>query len=897
MNKKRLMIIKSAMVVLLVLSARFSYGGLTITTAHLSDSITNLNQPFTATISAVSNSVAPITYELKHKPTGMTIGASTGIINWTPTSMSQGTRILVKASNGSGADSVAYNLYISNGVACDTNIISYWPMDAKTSTSTPEAINGYDGKFYGSPVPTLNASGQVGKCINFNPVTSFDSAYYVQDASQYEFNPGVNFSISFWFKNENSSLPIAGNEDMIGKNMTNNAAWYIRWRYSTGKMEFYLRDNGYVHATCENPTVIDDNNWHFVVATLYSDPAPTAPSIMHLFVDGVPSEMDNDFWTDKFSGTGPLTIGYFAGLAEPFSGELDEITIWKKELLQGEVNTLLATGQANNPVCQQGNIAPLISSTAITTATQDIPYSYHLTYSEIGGKTITLSAPVKPAWLTFNTTTGLLSGTPRNADVGNNNVTLRVSDGTINVDQVFVINVINVNDLPIISTTPATSVNEDVLYTYTITATDADAGSSLTYSAPTLPSWMTFNATTHVLSGTPTNAQVVYDPYRDYPVVLRVTDNTSAFVEQSFTIRVNQVNDAPVINSQNTLSTLEDVHYIIKFTDLNVTDVDNVYPTGFLLTVHDGSNYTHSGDTIKPALHWYGVLTIPISLSDGQASVNYDLSITVSYVDYKPYFNEQPITGAVVDSLYDFVISTSDVEGQARTLTCPTKPSWLHFSSILGNGELRGTPSLANVGDTTVKLKVTDGTGDSTLTFTLHVVANNYPPVITSDPIKTAKVGELYSYTITATDQDLDELSFGAVTKPSWLTFSTGLHKLSGLPVAAGDFDVTLSVTDGIATVQQSFVITVEPTSIYNISNDFSKVYPNPATGSVNFEFENVLDNANLKVFTMSGELVKEVNLINQKTYTLDISDLKSNGYIYLITTSNGYQTGKLIVK
>ena len=41
------------------------------------------------------------------------------------------------------------------------------------------------------------------------------------------------------------------------------------------------------------------------------------------------------------------------------------------------------------------------------------------------------------------------------------------------------------------------------MYTYKATATDVDQGDSFTITAPTKPSWLTYNANTGVLSGTP----------------------------------------------------------------------------------------------------------------------------------------------------------------------------------------------------------------------------------------------------------------------------------------------------------------------------------------------------------------------------------------------------------
>ncbi|HAB79871.1 MAG TPA: hypothetical protein DCE62_06260, partial [Glaciecola sp.] len=54
------------------------------------------------------------------------------------------------------------------------------------------------------------------------------------------------------------------------------------------------------------------------------------------------------------------------------------------------------------------------------------------------------------------------------------------------------------NNAPVVSSSAVNSAEEAVLYTYTLTATDADAGDNLVLASVTLPSWLTFNATTGV---------------------------------------------------------------------------------------------------------------------------------------------------------------------------------------------------------------------------------------------------------------------------------------------------------------------------------------------------------------------------------------------------------------
>ena len=215
------------------------------------------------------------------------------------------------------------------------------------------------------------------------------------------------------------------------------------------------------------------------------------------------------------------------------------------------------------------NDVPVITSTAITSVAEDSGYSYTFTASDIdAGDSLTYSVPILPSWLSFNSATGLLSGTPTNSEVGNHNVTLRVNDGTVDVDQSFTLAVSNTNDVPVITSTAITSVAEDSGYSYTFTASDIDAGDSLTYSAPTLPSWLSFNGSTGLLSGTPTNSEV-----GNHNVTLRVNDGT-VDVDQSFTLAVSNTNDAPIVTGTPVTSATEGVEltFTIAATDDDAGD-------------------------------------------------------------------------------------------------------------------------------------------------------------------------------------------------------------------------------------------------------------------------------------------------------------------------------------
>ena len=102
-----------------------------------------------------------------------------------------------------------------------------------------------------------------------------------------------------------------------------------------------------------------------------------------------------------------------------------------------------------------------------------------------------------------------------------------------------------------------------------------------------------------------------------------------------------------------------------------------------------------------------------------------------------PVFSSAPVTVAGVGSPYSYAIATSDPDGNALTLTAPTKPAWLTFTpGGNGAGTLSGAPTVADVGSHAVVLRVTDNGNpalSATQSFTIVVSANppgNQAPVI-----------------------------------------------------------------------------------------------------------------------------------------------------------------------
>lgn len=81
---------------------------------------------------------------------------------------------------------------------------------------------------------------------------------------------------------------------------------------------------------------------------------------------------------------------------------------------------------------QAVNRAPVISGSPATTAVSGQAYSFTPTASDPDGDTLSFSITNRPAWASFDTANGRLSGTPAPGDVGNYaNIQIRVSDGVL----------------------------------------------------------------------------------------------------------------------------------------------------------------------------------------------------------------------------------------------------------------------------------------------------------------------------------------------------------------------------------------------------------------------------------------------------------------------------------
>ena len=166
----------------------------------------------------------------------------------------------------------------------------------------------------------------------------------------------------------------------------------------------------------------------------------------------------------------------------------------------------------NKTTASADNRAPSISGTPRNRANISEVWSFRPSASDPDGDKLSFTVSEKPPWLSFDESTGRLSGTPSLAHVGMHSaISISVSDGSVSSKlgpfSIEVQSDAPSNSAPSISGTPASEVSVNNPYSFAPTASDPD-GDPLMFEVSGLPDWASFDEMSGALTGTPGDANV-----------------------------------------------------------------------------------------------------------------------------------------------------------------------------------------------------------------------------------------------------------------------------------------------------------------------------------------------------------------------------------------------------
>jgi hypothetical protein len=350
-------------------------------------------------------------------------------------------------------------------------------------------------------------------------------------------------------------------------------------------------------------------------------------------------------------------------------------------------------------------------------------------------------------WLDFNKVTGNLSGTPKNDDVGEYWVYIAVNDTIVFTFTNFTLTVLDVNDDPIIETTNLKHANEDELYEVDYNATDIDSliGMQIWSLETNATSWLNISSSDGILNGTPGNDDVGY-----YWVNVTVNDTEGGFDHTNFTLTVFNVNDDPLIITEDVLLSGTDQLYEVQYIAM---DIDSPTPK-FSWTLRtnatwlsiDESTGILSGTPKRLEAGWY---TVNVSVSDGDGGNHWHEFKLIVYLSNLPpkITTTDMITIIVNDRYYVDYNATDDRSTELLEWSLNTNASWLRIDA--SSGVLSGIPTQVHAGN---QYWINVSVLDTEMGFDFH----NFTLKVLKEPIVKIKnrIPQLLNFKMTPTEGD-----------------------------------------------------------------------------------------------------------------------------------------------
>ncbi|MDC1207966.1 cadherin domain-containing protein [Litorivicinus sp.] len=384
-------------------------------------------------------------------------------------------------------------------------------------------------------------------------------------------------------------------------------------------------------------------------------------------------------------------------------------------------------------VVSNTNDAPIFSSTPDANIQEGSEYQYQvLVNDDDPGDSVSLTATELPDWLRFDSSTNRLEGIPGNSDVGQHDITLVAVDqqGVI-TEQRFQVTVDNVNQAPIFSSVPVTTVVQDSVYAYQLAVYDEDLNDELTIEFENLPAWMSYDSSTMLLSGVPSNSDV-----GSYQLSFLVRDYAGASTRQDFSIKVANKNDAPVIGSANNVSVNENTETNESFYTVTATDIDGD-ELHFSIAGPDAGKIlidSVSGDLFfqsSPNYEEDADYQFTVSVTDGDLTDSQLIRTQINDVNDAPVFFSLPKTEIFEDDEYVYELFAMDEDAlDTVSYHLEESPDWLTLRSQDGTDWLGGVPENGDVGVHVVRVRAEDSFGESvTQSYQINVTNTNDAPL------------------------------------------------------------------------------------------------------------------------------------------------------------------------
>lgn len=593
--------------------------------------------------------------------------------------------------------------------------------------------------------------------------------------------------------------------------------------------------------------------------------------------------------------------------------------------ITGTVTTILSktysitvTDSSATPQTSSKNYSLTLNGVALTstldvpttTLTNKIAFTSFRPVKGVGGySTLTYAInPALPGGLTYNTSTGYISGTPSQASP-QTNYSVTVSDSSTPAQTTTPLTFsLTVNELqPVTAFVNQSSISSTINSPLSITPVQGGGGyGTLTYSiSPALGiSGLTFNTSTGLISGTPTALKSL----TTYTVTVTDQATTPQTASAQFDLSVvattltTSLDISPISLYQGVPTSLtssigykpvsgKDGYGTYTYT-LTGGPSSNTLPTGLTFSTSTGVITGTANTTMVAPGN-----TFTVTVTDQTTPVNQTSSKNFIMIVTPPAAlvltnNESGTRYLTKGTATSFTPATAS--GGYGTYTysiSPAIPSGLTFNT--NTGLVSGTPTNYNLSPVIYTVGVKDQANQTqNTTFTLVINTPLYyklsttptqsvtrgVSIITFAPLQVSGGAPSYTYTVTSG------------TLPTGLTLSSSTGYLSGIPSASAAYTFTITATDQAGqTLSQSCTVTVsDPVALTTTLNQTNTKTYIINTAQAGFTPVSASGGYGTITFGISPTLPSGLTFLTSNGYIYGTATALKANSAYRVTASDG---------
>jgi hypothetical protein len=424
---------------------------------------------------------------------------------------------------------------------------------------------------------------------------------------------------------------------------------------------------------------------------------------------------------------------------------------------------------------------PVISSNGTATAQVGQPFQYVITASN--GPLTAFAATGRPAWLSLDGATGILSGIPPEATTTAISIQLTASNaGGTGSPKTLLLSVTPAPATPVVTSTLTATGRVGTAFTYQVTATETPTS----FVASGLPAGLLLNSMTGAITGTPTIANTS-------SVTLKGANAGGLGAPSTLVIDIAPAVNAPAITSAASANG----QIGVAFTYQSVANNGPILSYAVIGTMPAGLalNTATGAITGTPSSDPRTYLVQLTATNAGGTSLPQSLAINIAAALGVPVLTTPLYAVGTVGVDFSLFITATNLTGTAPyappiLLEAIGLPAGLAVNTA--SGEILGKPSV--VGSTKASLVAKNAAGTSpTRDLFIDVLPAPAAPVVGGASGAVGQVNVAFTYQIVASNIPTSyEVSGG----PAWLALNNTTGALTGVPNAPGPFTVQVTASN-----------------------------------------------------------------------------------------------------